>query len=131
VSAVSRHAAVREAMLRLQRATARRHPTVMVGRDIGTVVLPDADLKIYLTASASVRAQRRAQEMGHPERAEDYLAEIERRDAMDSGRALAPLRKAAGALVIDTGDLDVVDCVAVILRHLPQRSSTRPRRATA
>ena len=131
VSAVSRHAPVREAMLRLQRATARRHPTVMVGRDIGTVVLPDADLKIYLTASASVRAQRRAQEMGHPERAEDYLAEIERRDAMDSGRALAPLRKAAGALVLDTGDLDVADCVAVILRHLPQRSSTGHRRATA
>ncbi|HET8587114.1 MAG TPA: (d)CMP kinase, partial [Candidatus Limnocylindria bacterium] len=75
VSAVSRHAPVREAMVALQRAAARRHDTVMVGRDIGTVVLPDATLKVYLTASAAVRAQRRADEMGQPERRAEYLAE--------------------------------------------------------
>jgi cytidylate kinase len=119
VSGFCRQGAVRDAMVALQRAAARRHDTVMVGRDIGTVVLPDATLKIYLTASAAVRAERRAEEMGHPERRAEYLAEIERRDALDSGRALAPLRKAEGALVLDTGEMDVAECLAEILRALP------------
>jgi cytidylate kinase len=121
VSAVSRHAEVREAMLELQRATARRGPTVMVGRDIGTVVLPDATLKVYLTADPAVRAARRAAEMGEPARAAEYLAEIERRDALDSGRELAPLRIADDAVVLDTGTLDVQACVAEIVRRLPAR----------
>ena len=103
VSAVSRHAVVRDAMLNVQRRTAARGTTVMVGRDIGTVVLPDAEVKVYLTASKEVRAQRRAAEMGAPERVAEYLAEIERRDAADSGRAVAPLRMAEGALLLDTG----------------------------
>jgi 23S rRNA pseudouridine2605 synthase len=127
VSAVSRHAPVREAMVALQRAAARRHDTVMVGRDIGTVVLPDATLKVYLTASAAVRAERRAEEMGHPERRDEYLAEIERRDALDSGRALAPLRKAEGALVLDTGEMDVAQCLAAVLRELPPAVRRRKR----
>jgi cytidylate kinase len=122
VSSVSRHAAVREAMLHVQRATARRGSTVMVGRDIGTVVLPDATLKVFLTASAAVRAARRAAEMGRPDRGDKYLAEIERRDADDTGREVAPLRKAPGALVLDTGDLDVPACVEAILAHLPHRA---------
>lgn len=119
VSAVSRHATVRDAMLRLQRAIARREATVMVGRDIGTVVLPDATLKVYLTAEAEVRAARRAAEMGEPGRETEYLAEIRMRDALDSGRALAPLRVADEALVLDTGELDVDACVAAILSRLP------------
>jgi cytidylate kinase len=119
VSAVSRHAQVREAMLELQRALARRGPTVMVGRDIGTVVLPDATLKVYLTAEAAVRAARRAAEMGEPGREAEYLDEIRRRDELDSGRALAPLRIADDALVIDTGALDVDQCVAAIAARLP------------
>ena len=94
-------------MLDLQRAVARREDTVMVGRDIGTVVLPDATLKVFLTATAAVRAARRASEMGRPDRFERYLHEIEERDAADSGRAVAPLRKAHDALVIDTGELSV------------------------
>jgi cytidylate kinase len=118
VSAVSRHAAVRDAMVSVQRATARAGDAVMVGRDIGTVVLPDATLKVYLTASTAVRAQRRAAEMGHPDRVAEYLEEIERRDAADSGRAVAPLRKAPGALVLDTGDLDVGACVQRIVAAL-------------
>ena len=126
VSSVSRHAEVRSEMLALQRATARRGATVMVGRDIGTVVLPDATLKVFLTASAQVRAARRAQEMGHPGRAPEYLAEIERRDALDSGRALAPLRKAEGALVLDTGELDVEECVEAIAARLPGSAGSRP-----
>jgi 23S rRNA pseudouridine2605 synthase len=126
VSEVSRHASVREAMLGMQRALAATEDTVMVGRDIGTVVLPDASLKVFLTATAAVRAARRAAEMGRPDRAAGYLTEIERRDAADSGRAVAPLRKAAGALVLDTGALDVEACVDAIVAHLPAR-----RRPTA
>lgn len=119
VSAVSAHAAVRDAMLELQRAAARRHDSVMVGRDIGTVVLPDATLKVFLTATAMVRAARRAAEMGRPDRVDRYLAEIEQRDAADSGRPVAPLRRAPGALVLDTGELSIEACVDAILARLP------------
>jgi cytidylate kinase len=106
VSAVSRHAAVRDAMLGVQRAVAARGDTVMVGRDIGTVVLPDATLKVFLTAAPSVRAARRAAEMHAPERLAEYLAEI------------APLREPEGALVLDTGALDVIACVDAIVARL-------------
>jgi 23S rRNA pseudouridine2605 synthase len=118
VSSVSRHAPVRDAMVRVQRAVARRGDTVMVGRDIGTVVLPDATLKVYLTASAAVRAARRASEMDRADRADRYRLEIEQRDADDTGREVAPLRKASGALVLDSGELDVDACVEAIVDHL-------------
>jgi cytidylate kinase len=90
----------------------------MVGRDIGTVVLPNATLKVYLTASAQVRAARRAAEMNAPDRMPEYLAEIERRDAADSGRLIAPLRQAEGALVLDTGRRTVEECVDAIVERL-------------
>jgi cytidylate kinase len=125
VSSVSRHVAVREAMLHVQRAVARRGDTVMVGRDIGTVVLPDATLKVFLTAAAAVRAARRASEMGRGDRVEKYLAELEERDAADMGREVAPRRKAPGALVLDTGELEVDGCVDAIVAHLPPRSGRR------
>ena len=118
VSSVSRHAEVREAMLGVQRAAALRGDTVMVGRDIGTVVLPDATLKVYLVAAAEVRAARRAAEMGAPDRYEEYLAEILRRDAADSGRKIAPLRQAEGAIVLDTGVMDVEACVSAIRERI-------------
>lgn len=118
VSAVSRHAEVRTAMVAVQRATAERGDTVMVGRDIGTVVLPDATLKVHLVAAPEVRAARRAAEMGDPSRVHAYLDEIRRRDAADSTRAVAPLRIAEGALVLDTGELDVAACVAAIEARL-------------
>lgn len=118
VSAVSRHAEVRDAMLSVQRAAALRGDTVMVGRDIGTVVLPDATLKVYLVAAAEVRAARRAAEMDAPDRYQEYLAEILRRDAADSGREIAPLRQAEGALVLDTGAFDVEACVRAIVGRL-------------
>jgi len=118
VSAVSRHPEVRDAMLDVQRSAARRGDAVMVGRDIGTVVLPDATLKVYLTASAEIRALRRAVEMELPERYEAYLDEIRRRDAADSGRTLAPLRQADDALVLDTGVLNVDECVDAIIERL-------------
>jgi cytidylate kinase len=118
VSAVSGHPEVRDAMLWMQREAAERGDTVMVGRDIGTVVLPDATLKVYLTARTDVRAARRASEMGRPDRYLDYLAEIERRDDADSSRDIAPLRQASGALVLDTGELSVADCVQAIAMRL-------------
>jgi CMP/dCMP kinase len=120
VSAVSRHAEVRAAMLGVQREAATRGDTVMVGRDIGTVVLPDATLKVFLVAGPEVRAARRAAEMGTPERADEYLAEILLRDAADAGREVAPLRQAADALVLDTGELDVLACVDAIVARLAE-----------
>jgi cytidylate kinase len=119
VSAVSRHAEVREAMLEVQRSAARGRATVMVGRDIGTVVLPNATVKVYLDADPLIRAQRRAAEMGDPSRVDEYLAEIRRRDGQDAGRDVAPLRIPDGALVLDTGALDVDACVDAILAVLP------------
>jgi cytidylate kinase len=120
VSAASRHPEVRDAMLEVQRAAAQRGDTVMVGRDIGTVVLPHATLKVYLAADPETRALRRAAEMGRPDRYGDYLAEILRRDDADSGRAVAPLRQADGALVLDTGRLNVDACVAAIVARLEE-----------
>ena len=118
VSAVSRHPEVRDAMVGVQRAAARRGSTVIVGRDIGTVIVPEATLKVYLTADPDVRAARRAAEMGRPERVDAYLEEIRRRDAADSGRAVAPLRIPDGALVLDTGKLGVDECVDAIASAL-------------
>ncbi|MGQ0608844.1 MAG: (d)CMP kinase [Chloroflexota bacterium] len=118
VSAVSRHAEVRDAMLGVQRASAFSGDVVMVGRDIGSVVLPDASLKVYLTAGADVRAARRAAEMGAPDRVAAYLGEILRRDAADTGRDVAPLRIPAGAMILDTGELDVDACVDAIVERL-------------
>jgi CMP/dCMP kinase len=89
------------------------------------VVLPDATLKVFLTAAGAVRAARRAGEMGRPDRLDRYLAEIEERDAADTGREVAPLRKAPGALVLDTGELEVEACVHEILAHLPAQPSGR------
>lgn len=118
VSAVSRHPEVRDAMVGVQRAAARLGSVVMVGRDIGTVILPDATLKVYLTADPEVRAARRAEEMGRPERVDAYLEEIRRRDAADTARAVAPLRIPDGALVLDTGELGVDECVDAIATAL-------------
>jgi cytidylate kinase len=123
VSAVSRHAEVRHEMLQVQRAVAEEDDTVMVGRDIGTVVLPDAEPKVFLVASPEVRAARRAAQMGRPDRLETYLVEIRERDAADSGRAVAPLRQAPDAIVLDTGELSVDACVEAIVERLPADAS--------
>ena len=118
VSTVSRHAEVRDAMLPVQRAVALRGDTVMVGRDIGTVVLPDASLKVFLDAPATIRATRRAAEMGDVSRTGEYLEEIMRRDGADAGREVAPLREADGSLHLDTGELGVEACVDAIVARL-------------
>lgn len=118
VSAVSRHAEVRRAMVDVQRRAAADGTVVMAGRDIGSVVVPDARLKVFLTATPEVRAERRAAEMGDPTRFGEYLAEIRERDARDTERAVAPLRIPEGAMVIDTGEHDVDACVSAIVDRL-------------
>ena len=108
-SAVSALPAVRAYLLELQRELARRNSVVMDGRDIGTVVLPDADVKIFLTASAEERAKRRYRELREQGEHKDFgvlLVEIEERDYNDSHRAIAPMRPAEGAVLLDTTDLD-------------------------
>jgi cytidylate kinase len=121
VSIVSAHPAVRQALLERQRDIGRRGRVVMVGRDIGTTVLPDAPLKIYLDASAPVRARRRVQELrarGQPADEATELASVLRRDELDSRRAASPLRPAPDAVRIDTDALDVDGVLACILRRL-------------
>ncbi len=107
---------VRSALLEFQRAFARRAPgAVLDGRDIGTVVCPDADVKLFITASAEVRARRRQLELGSASYA-DVLAEIRARDDRDSKRAAAPLIPAQDAVVIDTSTLSVEDAVAAAVK---------------
>ncbi|WP_187689344.1 (d)CMP kinase [Nocardia wallacei] len=109
VSAVSAVPEVREQLVALQREIAVAAGRIVVeGRDIGTVVLPDADAKIYLTASAEARAFRRNQQNIAEGRGDDYeavLADVQRRDNLDSTRAVSPLRPAADAVLVDTSEL--------------------------
>ena len=108
-SAVGANPAVRAFLLEMQRDLARKHSVIMDGRDIGAVVLPDAEVKIFLTASAEVRAQRRCLELeqrGTPKPYDEVLHELNERDYNDSHRAAAPLRAAEDAMVVDTSALD-------------------------
>ncbi len=118
VSAVSRHSEVRRALLDQQRRVARQQAAVMVGRDIGTVILPDAELKVYLDASVEARARRRFRERlahgGAPVFAE-ILAAMEARDALDAGRSEAPLAVAPDAVVVNTDACTVDQVVAHVL----------------
>lgn len=107
VSRVSRHPLVRSALLPFQRSLAAGGGIVMAGRDIGSVVLPDADVKVYLQVSVEERARRRARqrgELGDTEATEHIETELRRRDEIDSTREAAPLRIPDGAAVIDTDD---------------------------
>lgn len=104
-SHVSAIPAVRAFLMEMQRSTARKQSVIMDGRDIGTVVLPDADVKIFLTASAEDRAQRRYDELvnrGTPQDYDKLLEEIKLRDHNDSTRAAAPLKAAEDAVLVDT-----------------------------
>lgn len=123
-SNVSAHAAVRAFLLEMQRKMAREHSVIMDGRDIGTVVLPDAELKIYLTASAEARAQRRMLELqakGIDSPFEEVLRDIELRDWQDSHRAEAPLRRADDAVLLDTTDYDFDESFALLCGIIRER----------
>jgi cytidylate kinase len=117
VSPVSAYPGVRAAMTAQQRRIGLAGHVVMVGRDIGTVVLPEADLKIYLDASAEERACRRLSEClarGETTGFEDVLAAMTRRDQIDSGRATAPLRPAEDAVIVDSTYLDIAGVMQVV-----------------
>jgi len=117
VSAVASNPGVREEMVRRQRQWAAAQDLgVVEGRDIGTVVFPDAELKVYLMAGDAVRARRRSTETGGVE--ETVAADMARRDQSDSSRAASPLKAADDAVVIDTSDLTVDQVVEEVLRHL-------------
>ncbi len=128
-SIVARIPQVRAALLEFQRSFARRPPgAVLDGRDIGTAVCPEADVKIYVTATPEVRAERRYLEMqGRGEAAtyEGVLADIRRRDQRDASRDTAPMRSADDAFLLDTSNLDIEaafdTAVGVILRKAGQR----------
>lgn len=122
-SLISANKEVRAAMLDMQRDVAKKHNVIMDGRDIGTVVLPKADVKIFLTASAEVRAQRRFAELqakGVKDSLAKVLKDIEQRDYQDSHRAVAPLKQAKDAVLVDTSDMDldqVVEAIKAIVRE--------------
>lgn len=126
VSPVSAYPGVRAALTAQMRAIARRGQVVMVGRDIGTVVLPDADLKLYVVASAEVRAERRWRELIARGKPADYAAildNIRTRDAIDSSRQAAPLRPADDAILFDTTGLSFEDMLRQV-EALVNHSST-------
>lgn len=116
-SAISTQKVVREYLLEMQRELARTHNVVMDGRDIGTVVLPGADVKIFLTASPEVRARRRFDELtakGEKVTYEKVLEDLQKRDEQDTNRKIAPLRQARDAVLLDTSELDIEGAVAAI-----------------
>ena len=123
-SNVSALPCVRAYLLEMQRDIARKRSVIMDGRDIGTVVLPDADLKIYLTASAEERARRRCLELserGTPEPYEAELREINERDEQDMHRAIAPLREAADAIRLDTSALNFDESEQALLKLIQEK----------
>jgi cytidylate kinase len=126
VSAVSSVPAVRTRLVGLQRAMSGGPGSVVVeGRDIGTVVLPDAPVKIFLTASAETRARRRNDQNVASGLADDYesvLADVRRRDHLDSTRPVSPLRAASDAVIVDTSDMTEEQVIAYLLELVQQRS---------
>jgi len=124
-SAISAYPSVRAALLERQQAfAAQPGGAVLDGRDIGTVIAPGADVKLFVTASPEVRAQRRVRELlerGMPAHLEDVLADIRSRDERDSHRAVAPLRQAPDAILLDTSGLDKDQSIAEAIRVVEER----------
>ena len=123
-SDVSAHASVRDFLMEMQRKLARENCVIMDGRDIGTVVLPDAPLKIFLTASAEARAERRMKELNAKGVSADYeevLRDIILRDQQDMNREVAPLRRAEDAVLVDTTDIDFDGSFELLCRIIRER----------
>ena len=129
-SDVSALPAVRAFLLEMQRKMAREHDVIMDGRDIGTVVLPDAPLKIFLTASAEARAGRRLKELrdkGVEASFEEVLRDIRYRDEQDSGRAAAPLKAAEDAVTVDTTEIGFDESFERLAAIIRERLGVSPR----
>lgn len=123
-SAVSAIPAVRRFLLEMQKSLARENSVVMDGRDIGTVIIPDADLKIFLTASVETRAQRRTIELlekGVDARYEDVIADMIARDQQDKNRDIAPALPAEDAVIFDNSDMTVEESLKEIVRLVNER----------
>ena len=123
-SAVSAHPGVRAFLLGMQRELARTHDVIMDGRDIGTVVLPQADVKVFLTAAPEERARRRCLELeqrGTPQPFDQILKDIEQRDWNDSHRAAAPLKQAPDAVVLDTTELNFQQSEEALLQIIKEK----------
>ena len=119
-SLVSAHAVVRDMLLDMQRDVAKKHNVIMDGRDIGTVVLPKATVKIFLTATPEVRAHRRTDELvakGQKANFEQTLKDIQQRDYQDTHRPIAPLKQAKDAVLLDTSELDIEGVLAK-MKHI-------------
>lgn len=126
-SAVSAHPAVRAFLLDMQRNMAKTSSVIMDGRDIGTVVLPDAGVKIFLTASSETRARRRwleLKERGTPKDFDQVLQETRQRDDQDASRAAAPLRPAPDAVILDTSELDFDQSLERIIEIIRERTGS-------
>ena len=124
-SKVSAVPEVRQFLLDLQRNMAKKGNILMDGRDIGTVILPDAQVKIFLTASAKCRAERRYRELiakGQDVTLERVLSDIESRDEQDRTRAIAPLRQAEDAVLLDTGNLTLEESIEAVLRIIREKT---------
>ena len=125
-SLVSAHAVVREMLLDMQRDVAKKYDVVMDGRDIGSVVLPKATVKIFLTASAEVRAKRRCDELlakGQKAKYEQVLKEIQQRDYQDTHREVAPLKMCRDSVKLDTSNLDIEGVVAAMKEIIAKKVS--------
>jgi len=123
-SLVSAHEVVRDVLLDMQRDVAKRHNVIMDGRDIGTVVLPKADVKIFLTADPEVRAKRRCEELqakGQKAVYETVLKEIIQRDYQDTHRAIAPLKMARDSIKLDTSELDIDGVICQMKRIIGEK----------
>ncbi|MBQ3214868.1 MAG: (d)CMP kinase [Oscillospiraceae bacterium] len=123
-SLVAAHGVVRDVLLDMQRSVAKKHNVIMDGRDIGTVVLPKADVKIFLTADPAVRAKRRCDELlakGEKADLPRILKEIEQRDYQDTNRPIAPLKQAKDAVKVDTSALDIDGVVAAIKKIVEEK----------
>ena len=123
-SLISAHAVVREVLLDMQRDMAKNYDVVMDGRDIGTVVLPKATVKIFLTASPEVRAERRCrelQEKGQKAQYAQILKEIQQRDYQDTHREIAPLKMCRDSVKVDTSNLNLEESVAAIRKIIEEK----------
>ena len=124
-SLVSAHAIVRDLLLDMQRDVARKHNVIMDGRDIGTVVLPKATVKIFLTASAEVRALRRTRELqarGQKANYDQILKEIRQRDDQDTHRKVAPLKAASDAVLLDTSEMTIDQVIDAIKAEVARKA---------
>ncbi len=130
VSPVSAIREVRTAMVRLQRKIASKSDCVMEGRDIGTVVFPNADVKIFLVADAEIRAKRRQDDLralGEMKSVEELVKEIEARDAYDSTREHSPLQKAEDAIEIDTSNMTIDEQVSKMIEIVNQQKENNEK----